>query len=245
MPCASVSAKRTGSRSRSGSPPRATTIAGGERRASRRADPGAPAVRRPDRRGRLDRERDPRLPLADGHLGAVRPDGVRDDRRVPPRPGEGLGLLRAAARRARRTRSRTPAHLALAELERRGLRRGGRHAERRPAPPGGRVAATWSRCTARSAPACCLACGAPSSRSTASLAARASPVPACPSAAAAVLKPDVVMFGELLPAEAIEAGLRARPRARACCSSSARRSRSTRSRGFPRTPCRRAGGSRS
>ena len=55
-----------------------------------------------------------------GHLGAVRPDGVRDDRGIPARPGEGLGLLLETAGRARGGEPNA-AHLALAELERRGL----------------------------------------------------------------------------------------------------------------------------
>src|SRR5919109_5049711 len=69
-------------------------------RAPRRADQGPPAVRSADGRGRVDRERNPRLPVADWNLGSVRPDGVRHDRGIPARPRQGLGLLRQKARRA-------------------------------------------------------------------------------------------------------------------------------------------------
>ena len=46
------------------------------------------------------RVRHSRLPLSDGHLGEYDPMEVRDDRCVSRRPGEGLGLLREAARHA-------------------------------------------------------------------------------------------------------------------------------------------------
>ena len=84
------------------------------------------------RRGRLDRERHPRLPLADRHLGAVRPDGVRDDRGVRERPGEGLELLRAPLPRADRGRAERRAPRARGARAARGrLERD--HAEHRPA----------------------------------------------------------------------------------------------------------------
>ena len=120
---------------------------------ARRADPRAAAVRRADRRGRLDRERDPGLPLADRASGR---SSTRCEyaiaRGVPARPGARSGVLRAAVRDADRAPSRTPAHLALAELERLRARAGGRHAEHRPAARARGQPRRWSRCTARSAP---------------------------------------------------------------------------------------------
>ena len=58
------------------------------------------------------------------------------------------------------------------------------------------------------------------------------PVPACPSCGR-ILKPDVVMFGELLPEAAIARATAARGGGAACCSSSAPRSRSIPSPALP------------
>ena len=57
----------------------------------------------------------------------------------------------------------------------------------------------------------------------------------------APLKPDVVLFGEMLPEAAIERALRARRRAPTCCSASAPRSRSTRWPGCRRSRSTRGG----
>jgi NAD-dependent SIR2 family protein deacetylase len=59
-----------------------------------------------------------------------------------------------------------------------------------------------------------------------------------------VLKPDVVFFGELLPQQRSTAP-RSSPQPRACCSSSARRSRCTRWPACHSTPCAPGAGSRS
>ena len=84
------------------------------------AHPRAAAVRRAHRRGRLDGVRDPRLPLATGIWAEVDPFEVasiqafrRDPARVWGFYRERLDVLRDAQPNA--------AHLALAELERRGL----------------------------------------------------------------------------------------------------------------------------
>ena len=154
-------------------------------------------------RGRLHRERRPGLPLAYGDLGRVRPAGVRDPRRLPARPGEGLALLRAALRDAGVTAEpnagapwRSPSSSARP-------RAGDRHPEHRPAPRARRARGTSSRCTARSGrPPARRA--APSTRSP-----RCAPLieahgaPPCP-ACGAILKPDVVFFDELLPEGAME-----------------------------------------
>ena len=179
--------------------PRSRRTSACVRRASRRADRRGAAVRRPDRRGRLDRERHPGLPLAHRHLGAVRPDGVRDDRRLPPRPREGLGLLLEAPRDARRREAeRRPPRARRARAPR--ARRGDDHPERRPAPPGGRLGERDRG--ARLDPHREL----PRLRPPRAVRARRrAPAGArVREAAAQVLKPDVVMFGELLPEGAIE-----------------------------------------
>ena len=84
-------------------------------------------------------------------------------------------------------------------------RRGGGHAERRPAPPGGRLAAGDRG--ARLDPVREL----PRLRSRRAVRARgrAAAGAGVRASAAQVLKPDVVMFGELLPAGAMEGAIRA------------------------------------
>src|SRR3990170_7496206 len=83
-PCASVSANRTRTSVENLNSSRGTEDG------TLRADQRQPAVRRAHGSRGLDRERDPGLPLADRDLGAVRPDGIRVDRRVPGRSGEGV-----------------------------------------------------------------------------------------------------------------------------------------------------------
>ena len=93
----------------------------GPRRAGR-ADPLGRLGRRADGRRDLRAVRDPGLPHA-GHraVGERRPDGGRPHRRLPARPGALLVLLRPALRDAATSKQPNGAHLALAELERRGL----------------------------------------------------------------------------------------------------------------------------
>ena len=125
-----------------------------------------------------------------------------------------------------------PAHLALAELERLGFveavvtqnidllheRAGSREV----------VEVHGSIRTAT-----CPGCGERLAAASGARAAGRRPTRRAAPPAAQILKPDVVFFGELLPAAAIERAYRARAPARGCCSSSARRSRSTRSPGCP------------
>src|SRR5438094_644167 len=104
-PCASVSANRTRTSVSKRKSTRGLYDRALEQRGTRGTDSTAPAVRRADR-GRCEyRERDSGLPLADRALGAGRPDGVRLDRRLPPRPGQGLELLQAPRRDADRGRA--------------------------------------------------------------------------------------------------------------------------------------------
>ena len=62
----------------------------------------------------------------------VRPVRGRVDRRLPARPGAGLGVLRAAARTCSRDAQPNPAHRALARARGAGAGAGGDHPERRP-----------------------------------------------------------------------------------------------------------------
>ena len=71
----------------------------------RRAVAAAATLRRSDRSRDLDRVRNSRLPLGGGDLGEVRPVRGRAHRRVPPRPGARLGVLRATPRRPRACRA--------------------------------------------------------------------------------------------------------------------------------------------
>ena len=136
---------------------------------------------------------------AGGIWDAVRPDGVRDDRRLPPRPGEGLGLLlETSGDPRRREAERRPPCPRGARAPR--ARRGDRHPERRPAAPGGRLGAGDRG--ARLDPNGQL----PGLRRTASRSSEWSSSCRCRACATCgeVLKPDVVMFGELLPEGAME-----------------------------------------
>ena len=123
------------------------------------------------------------------------------------RPGEGLGLLREARSGvlAQREAERRPPRARRARAPR--ARRGGRHAERRPAARGGR-ARGGDRGARLDPDRRAASSAATASRSSGVLELLA----ACRRArdCGAVLKPDVVMFGELLPAGAIERGIRAR-----------------------------------
>src|SRR5205085_1691583 len=138
IPCASVSAKRTPTSVVNGKPSTAGTLRSpGERRARRRRPARAATLRRPDRGRRVDGERYPRVPVADGALGAFRPVRVRLDRGLPLRPGEGLAVLRTALRRPdrggaeRRAPCARPARVG-------GARPRGGHAEHRPPARAGR-----------------------------------------------------------------------------------------------------------
>ena len=129
----------------------------------------------------------------------VRPGRGRDHRRVPPRSRAGLGVLRAPARRARATPEPNDGHRALAELEERGWIR---------AVVTQNVDGLHQRAGSRDVvevhgslrEAECIQCGVrvPMEDAVASL-----PLPPCPECGE-VLKPGVVMFGELLPAAAIQ-----------------------------------------
>ena len=159
----------------------------------------------------------------------VEPDGGRAHRRLPARPGALLALLRAALR-ARWTASGPTARTARW--------------------PSSSAAACWTPSSRRTSTACTPPRARPTrSRSTA----RSPPPRASPAApryplgggpraagrrrarasraatAAQPLKPDVVLFGELLPEAAIAPRAGAAPRAPTCCCASAPRSRSGRS----------------
>ena len=136
-------------------------------------------------------------------MGERRPDGGRAHRRLPAttrerfwsyyRPRFGMLADKQPNPRAPRARRARGA----------GHARGRDHAEHRHAAPQGRLAAAWSRCTARSRPA---------RAGTARPATRSSEVePAVRRRgrralrhAAAPVKPDVVLFGEMLPEQAME-----------------------------------------
>ena len=146
--------------------------------ASRRAAPRAPALRRAHRRRRLDGERHPRLPLAGRDLGAVRPDGVRDDRRLPARPGEGLEFYALRFEHADRGASRTTRTARWPSSSARGLVSAvvTQNIDLLHERAGSRV--TWSRCTARSG---LRAASRAATRVSARRgAARCSPAPRCP-----------------------------------------------------------------
>ena len=166
-----------------------------------RAHPRARTLCRAHRRGRHHRVRHPGLSLGGRDLGAVRPDGVRDDRRVPRRSGQGLGLLCATARPAGAGGAeRRPPRPRRARAAR--LRRRGDHAEHRLSPRARRL--TVARRGARLDPHVqdCLDCGeVVPLRGGAEVASQRAG--ARMPDLRADLKPDVVMFGELLPAAAI------------------------------------------
>ncbi len=167
-------------------------------------------------------------------LGRDRPVRGRLDRRVPSRPRARLGLLPAAARRPRRGASRTRAIWPSPSSRRRGTsprssRRTSTRCTSRP------EAATSSRCTDRSgAPSAPVGSSATRDEVTATL--ERGDLPRC-DRCDRVLKPGVVMFGELLPAGAMQRAEAARLRDVACWSSSARRCRCGRSRGCRASRC--------
>ena len=201
-------------------------------------------MRRAHRRGRLDRERDPGLPLAVGALGAVRPARLRLDRGVPRRSRAGLALLRAALRDADGGRAERRAPRARGARAARPARRR-RDAEHRPPARRGPGAATWSRCTARSARRRCPRCRrvVPARRGAAADRGRRR------RAALPGVRRGAQAGRRLLRRAAAGGGDRPRVRARAerarCCSSSARRSRCIPSPGSRSRRCARAAGSRS
>ena len=178
--------------------------------AARGAAPLVRARRRADRRGDLGAVRDPRLPHArQGAVGEGQPDGGRAHRRVPARAGPLLALLRQPLRVAARQVEPNRAHEIVAELERRGTRARRDHAEHRPAAPRGRVARTWSRCTGRSSGASAPSAAARSASTTVmEHAGGGRGAPECV-ACIAPLKPNVVLFGELLPERGDDRGARA------------------------------------
>ena len=167
----------------------------------------------------------PDFRLAHRHLGAVRPAGVRVDRRVPARSRKVWSFYAARLDDADRPPSRTPRTTRSPSSSGAGS---WAPSSRRTSTccTSGRASATWSRCTAR------FALELPRRARTRVLLAEVlrllegAAAPACPTLRR-VLKPDVVMFGELLPERRSTgpSSSRAAPRS---CSSSARRSRSTR-----------------
>ena len=156
-------------------------------------------MRRPDRSGDLHRVRDSRLSLGEGDLGGVRPVRGRAHRRVPPRPHARVGVLCAASRRPRDAPSRTLGTTRSRGSRRRGLVRAvvtqnvdGLHAR------AGSREIVEVHGSLREAE--CIQCGVrvPMAQAVAQL-----PLPPCPECGE-ILKPGVVMFGEMLPAAAIE-----------------------------------------
>ena len=149
----------------------------------------------------------------DGALGEGRPDGGRAHRRLPSatRPASGASTGRASRRSA--TSEPNGAHEALAELERRGLLEARDHPEHRPPAPQGRarerVIEVHGSIETVELPA--LRRELPRSRRSR----RSSTTTGSRSAAGCggPVKPDVVLFGELLPGEAMARGRGAgRPR---------------------------------
>ena len=190
------------------------------------------AVRRPDRCRRHDREWYSRLQEPHRNLGRIRPlevasiDGFRRD---PARVWEFYGLrlqVLAGAKPERRPPRACGARGARA-------RAGGRHTERRPAAPcaGSRdvIEVHGSIATAS-----CPACGR---REQPEQIRELLPLPRCADCGT-VLKPDVVMFGEICPRPRSIAPPPLRRRRRSC-SWSARRSRYGRSRASGRDPAQR------
>ena len=100
------------------------------------------------------------------------------------------------------------AHLALAELERRGLVSAviTQNIDRLHSLAGSRDVVEVHGSIATSV---CLRCGASATLDEVVAQLEDAPAPACPSCGA-ILKPNVVMFGELLPAAAIDRAFRAR-----------------------------------
>ena len=160
---------------------------------------------RAHRRRHLGALRDPRLPQPRHRaVGEGRSDGGRPHRRLRARPGGLLGLLRRALRHARGQAPQRRPPRARADGARRPARRRD-HPERRHAAPHARAPASWSRCTARSPPA--RARSAAERAALEGVRARLGRAPtACPAAkrCGAPMRPDVVLFGELLPHAALQ-----------------------------------------
>ena len=168
---------------------------------ARRTDPRASAVRRPDRR-RASRPRAAcRTSAARAGSGRTYDpcevasiDGFRRD---PERVWEFYGRRLACSADV----EPNAAHHALAELEAAGLVRRGDHAERRRPARARRLAGRDRGARlARGARVC------PALRARRAAARRVAAAPAAPAlpGCGAVLKPDVVMFGELLPDAALD-----------------------------------------
>ena len=147
-------------------------------------------------------------------MGERRPDGGRAHRRLAARPRPVLALLRPAVRvaggqAAQRAPTRRWPSSSAAGCSRRD------HAEHRPPAPRGRAPRRWSRCTGRSRRASCLDCGGAyptRPRCVELLDADGAARPRCD--CVAPLKPDVVLFGEMLPEDAMARGARAGRRGR-------------------------------
>ena len=112
-----------------------------------------------------------------------------------------VGVLRQAASVLRDARPNA-AHLALAELERRGLLAAviTQNVDRLHSKAGSNAVVEVHGSTARSV---CLRCGAAATFEEVLALLEDAPAPAC-ARCGAILKPDVVMFGELLPAPEID-----------------------------------------
>ena len=164
---------------------------------------GSRADRRADRGRGLGAVRDPRLPHpGDRALGERRPDGGRPHRRLRTRPGALLVLLPAALPLARRqTAEPRPRGAGRARAPR--SARGRDHPEHRPPAPRRRLARTWSRCTARSRPPPAATAAPPSSSSEVDALFDARRRRALRRSCGGPVKPDVVLFGELLPEAAM------------------------------------------
>ena len=191
-----------------------------ERRRRRRRAAG-PARRRGRLGGRADRRGDlgavgyPRLPLArDWAVDQGQPDGGRPHRRVPPRPGSGSGASTASASRRSSDKQPNRAHAALVALERDGLLDAviTQNIDRLHARAGTREPCRGARVDR---PLVCLRL-----RSTVRIGRRARPPGGGRGRGAAVRlrrsrsSPEVVLFGEYLPVEALARAEAARRRGR-------------------------------
>ena len=158
-------------------------------------------MRRADRRGSEDGVRDPRLPLRDGDLGRRRSLRGRLHPGVPARSRARLELLpRADPSPSRRRAERGAPGARRARAAR--ARSGGRHAEHRHAAHSrGKPDVVEVHGSIRSAE--CLGCLWVEPADAVLEQLEESAVPPCPRCGE-VLKPGVVLFGELLPAGAME-----------------------------------------
>ena len=203
MPCASVSANRIRTSVENEKPSTAATLRSG--RVGRRAcrpDPRAPAVCRADRRGSEHGVRDSRTSAPRRGSGPTSiPSRSPPSRRsggIPPASGASTAsgsICFAPPSRTRRT-WRSPSSSGVGSFGPSSPRTSTRCTR-------AREARTSSRCTDRSArPSASAACGS-SPRRQSSSSSRTSAVPPCPRCGE-TLKPGVVLFGELLPAGAME-----------------------------------------